>query len=260
MYEVAELQMDLLGPRVEEGEADSIEAGVQNLAVDFQPLPTYADMWDGPPAEPDDAETGVAWYQWHRSYQPLSSKPGAVADSPAAHLEAAAVAYEGDDFTRALFHYKWLVAQDSSNLDWVEGLALSEKRLGMHNMELLNWEKILASDGQHLVALGNIAVTLARLGRLEDGAERHRELMHHYGGSPQGAIYDALYLAATGSEIESLRALNRAMEGIEALPLALRRELCRDIAMDPLFSPLRADARLARMVEHHTGEAPDLLR
>ena len=235
--------------------SDQRSAAVQPVLEVIQPQSVEV-VWEGQRAHNDDLHTRVEWYSWYRSFSPLQSGEEAAERHDIARHVRARWAYEMDMFEDALVDYQWLVAHEPENVTWLTGLALSQKRLGMHSLEGLTWERILELDPSSLLALTNRPVNLARLGQFERGARAMTEMLNAYSEHPMAALTRGIWYAKVGAEMPSLRALNEAMTGIRTLPSRLQHELRADFAIEPILSPLRSGSKLVSIVAQQTGEAP----
>ncbi len=241
------------------GVSDQRSSAVQPVFNVVQPQSVEV-VWDGPRAQNDDLSTRVEWYAWYRSFTPLQTGSIATELGDLVRDEQARWAYEMDMFEEALGDYQLLVVHQPDNVDWLTGLALSQKRLGMHSLEVLTWERILELDPSNLLAITNRPVNLARLGKFEQGARAMTEMLNAYADHPMAALTRGIWYAEIGAEIPSLRALNEAMTGIWTLPYRLQHELRADFAIEPILSPLRSGSKLVSIVAQQTGEAPYPLR
>ncbi|MCB9791807.1 MAG: hypothetical protein H6741_03685 [Alphaproteobacteria bacterium] len=217
---------------------------------------------EGPEAQSDDGQTQMAFYPWYRQAVPTDLEAEIAryrlkghAGDPALHALVARGAYEGDSYREALEHYQLLVEMEPGNIAWWQGLASTQKRLGLHVDELRSWDAVLRLDRSNLIARGNRAVTLARLGDYE-GAERAlAHLRMHRDSYPYVNVYFALYDAIRGREQSALQALDLALSARTQLPEAMQIELRRDLAIDPVLRPLRGGSALRIMLYRHFGAA-----
>ena len=235
--------------------ADQRSAAVQPVVDVVQPEPVEV-VWEGQRAHNDDLQTRVEWYSWYRSFAPLQTGEELVGQGGMPRHVRARWAYEMDMFESALVDYQWLVVHEPNNLNLLTGLALCQKRLGMHSLERLTWERVLELDPSNLLALTNRPVNLARLGQFEQGARAMTEMLNAYSDHPMAALTRGIWYAEVGAEIPSLRALNEAMTGLRTLPSFLQHELRADFAIEPILSPLRSGSKLVSIVAQQTGEAP----
>lgn len=234
-------------------------AAVQPVLESIQPQSVEV-LWEGPRAQNDDLSTRVEWYSWYRSFSPLQVEEGSGIEGEASRQDRARWAYEMDRFETAMVDYQWLIAHQPHNVEWLAGLALCQKRLGMHSLERLTWERLLELEPENLIAMTNLPVNLARLGLFEMGARAMTEMLNVHENHPMAALTRGVWYARVGAELPSLRALNEAMSGIHTLPSGLQHELRADFAIEPILSPLRSGSKLVSIVAQQTGEAPYPLR
>ncbi|MCB9758878.1 MAG: tetratricopeptide repeat protein [Alphaproteobacteria bacterium] len=217
---------------------------------------------EGREAAPDDDETHWGYYQWYRRAVPstieaelarirLASAP----DDIQQHALVARGSYDNDNFREALHHYQWLAEREPDNLSWWLGVAQAQKRLGMHRAELDTYERVLTQDPANLIALGNQAVAMARLGDYEAAEERLERAQQLAPGHPYVHVFLGIYQAIRGREVQAIAELEEAIAGRTELPEALQLELRRDLAIDPVLKPLRADPRLRSALYRHLGAA-----
>ncbi len=216
--------------------------------------------WAGRRAQPDDSDSGWGWYGWYRDSVPVIAEAVHAQEKltwrPDDHELRAHVgraAYASERYEEALFQFRWLVAQSPADARWLEGMALAEKRLGMHSQELAAYRQILERNPNHMLALGSSAVVLARLGRLAEAWEALEELRALYPAHALPLVYEGLVFAIEGKEAYALAALEEGLTRYGSLSKSLQVELHRDIALDPAFSRLRSDARLVGLVEGLLG-------
>jgi tetratricopeptide (TPR) repeat protein len=216
--------------------------------------------WAGRRAQPDDHLTGWGWYGWYRDSVPVIAealhareKLVGQPDDQELRGHVGRAAYASEQYEEALFQFRWLVVQAPSDARWLEGMALAEKRLGMHNLELAAYKQVLATNPGHMGALGSSAVALARLGRLSAAWTALERLRTLYPTHASPLMYEAMVFAIEGRENYALAALGEGLAGYGSLSKSLRVEIRRDIALDPSFSRLRADERLVALVERLLG-------
>jgi tetratricopeptide (TPR) repeat protein len=218
------------------------------------------DFWEGPRAHSDDERSGFGYYSWYRESVAIPTvvvrKTGAAGLQGVDHAALAYAAYAADNYEAGLAHFQWLVAHNPDSTRWLEGVALSQKRLGMHAQELRSIQALLKLDPNHLVAMGNRAVALARLGQLDSAQEALDALKTRYPFQPFATHCEALVFAIRGQEIEALGALDALLREHGALPGRLQDELKRDIALDPALANLRSDPRLRRLLLESLQVAP----
>ncbi len=226
-------------------------------SADHDPLlPTREQLVDGPPARPDDAVTGWAYYPWYRAIVPeLPPAVGGAADELELRAAAARESYRDDRWELAHAHYQWLAKAEPGELEWLYGLALSRKRLGMHRAELETWDRVLELAPESAIALGNRAVSLARQDRWGEVGEALTRLHRAAPDHPYTYVFEATCAALQGREDEAIAGLERAVRLRYALSDALQIELRRDLALDPALAPLRADPRLRAMLSRQLGAA-----
>jgi len=221
---------------------------------------TQAPIWDGPQSGSDDYRTGFSYYSWYRnaidvpavSVRDIRQGGLSVVD----HASLAESAYAADNYVAALAHYHWLVEKIPEEPRWLEGIAEVQNRLGMHRLALENWEALLDIEPHNIVALSKRPVTLARLGRLDAAGDALGDLHEAHPSHPYSDQATALVKAIQGLELEALAALWSVMEEFGALPIKMRSEIRRDIALDPAFAILRADPRLRQLLEDCIQDAP----
>jgi len=224
------------------------------------PLDALADAdpghWKGRRAQSDDHETGWGWYPWYREQVPvivealrapdqLANRP----DDPELRAHVAQAAYASEQYEDALFQYRWLVVQAPGDVRWLTGMALAEKRLGMHRLELAAYDRILAIDPDHMQAMGNRAVALARLGRLAEAQGALTALRVRYPKHAMSLWMESMVFAIQGMEFDALGALEGALGLQGSISQAYKVELARDVALDPAFGRLRGDARCAALMD-----------
>ena len=218
------------------------------------------DVWDGPRAKSDDERTGVAFYEWYRRSVPIPyvavRSVGSTGLSTADHEALAMAAYAADNYEASLSHFQWLEAHHPEQGNWIEGVAASQKRLGMHQLELRSYQRILGINPDHMVAMGNRAVSLARLGRLGEAEAALDQLKTRYPYQSFSYHCEALVFGVQGMELEALGALERLFTEYSTLPLKLQEEIRRDLALDPAFSTLRADPRLRELLAEGLEDGP----
>ena len=241
-----------LGPQ---GRTAALQPGAENGELaDFG-----EGSWDGPRAAPDDEKSGWHYYPWFRraiSHEVGDGVSGQWLDEAGLRAMLARQAYEADRWEEALPQYRWLVAQDPRNPTWLVGLAMAHRRLGMHRLEEAVYRQLLREDPDHLLALGYQAAALARLGRMDEADAAMDRVRARYPGHPYRGHFEALLSALQGREGDSLGALEVALEEHRALPESLQREMLRDLALEPALANLRADPRLAGLLERELGEGP----
>ncbi len=238
------------------GGDDPRVSSVQPNAERYLLAPAGAPLVDGPPARPDDAVTGWAYYPWYRAIVPELPAPAAsAADERTLRAAAARQSYRDDRWELAHAHYQWLAKTEPGELEWLYGLALSRKRLGMHRAELETWDRVLELAPGSAIALGNRAVSLARQDRWSEVAEALTRLHRAAPDHPYTYVFDATCAALQGREDEAIADLERAVGLRYALSDALQIELRRDLALDPALAPLRADPRLRAMLSRQLGAA-----
>jgi tetratricopeptide (TPR) repeat protein len=224
------------------------------------PLRLNDDFWEGPRAHPDDERSGFTYYSWYRESVPIPSvvvrKTGAAGLQGVDHAALAEASYAADNYEAALAHFQWLVAHNPGVSKWLEGVALSQKRLGMHAQEHRSIERLLQIDPNHMVAMGNLAVALARMGQLEAAQESLDALKTRYPFQPFATQCEALIFAIRGEEMGALGALDELFREHGALPRRLQDELKRDIALDPAMANLRSDPRLQELLLESLQNAP----
>lgn len=218
------------------------------------------DIWDGPRAQSDDERTGVAFYEWYRRAVKIPyvavRDVGVAGLSTKDHEELALAAYAADNYEASLSHFQWLEAHHPEQGKWIEGVAASQKRLGMHQLEGRSYQRILEITPDHLAAMGNRAVSLARLGRLGEAQSALDQLKTRYPYQAFSYHCEAMIFGIQGMELEALGALERLFSEFGTLPLKLQEEIRRDLALDPAFSTLRADPRLKDLLVEGLKDGP----
>ena len=248
-----------------ETETRSANLGLSNERHDAQWVPTEVGLSTiavGPAHESDDHVSGVAWYSWYRQAVPEEDGAGeaylSFLDDPldaGARRVLALSAYNADNPSVSLWHYRWLVKQYPRDLDLRIRLAWAEKRRGRHNLEVEQYRAVLAIEPEHRLAQAGLAVALARLNRLDEASLIMDELQ---GGAPMFPYTDVtigLVEAIQGHDKAAMVALNRGFEARRQLSEELQLELRRDLALDPILQSLRSDKRLNNLVHRHLGAA-----
>ena len=229
---------------------------------DIAYLPQVVIRGEGREATNDDAVTGYGYYPWYRLEVPSTLQAELARlrldEDPSdwtQHALIARGAYDNDNWRDALAHYQELVERQPEDTRWLFGVAQSQKRLGLHRMELETYARILELDETHVHALGNGAVAFARMGDYET-AEAWLVDMRSAGSSdPYVAVYEGLVAASQGDEVTALEQLEGALTSREAMTDSQRVELRRDLAMDPALSQLRSNRVMRSMLWRHYGAA-----
>lgn len=218
------------------------------------------DLWDGPRAHSDDERSGVGYFEWYRKGVgvPVVSVRNVTTTGLTAvdHEALGLAAYAADNYEAALSHYQWLEAHHPEQAKWIEGVAASQRRLGMHRQEIRSYDRILKENPDHMVAMGHRAVSLARLGRLGEAERALDALRTRYPYQAFSYHCEALVFAIRGLEMEALGALEALIAEHGALPLRIQEEVRRDLALDPAFSTLRSDPRLKDLLVKGLGDGP----
>ena len=218
------------------------------------------DFWDGPRAKIDDARSGFGYFEWYRRAVSIPSVNVRAVGSEGLelqdHSDLAAAAYAADNYEAALSHFQWLEAHEPGKASWIEGVAASQKRLGMHRAELRSYAKLLEKNPNHLLAMGNRAVALARLGQMDAAQQALDNLRTLYPYRPFYFHCEAMVYAIRGLETEALGSLEALIASHGALPSRFQAELRRDIAMDPALGSLRSDPRLVELLSRDLQDAP----
>ena len=126
----------------------------------------------------------------------------------------------------------------------------------MHQLEGRSYQRILDIHPDHLAAMGNRAVSLARLGRLGEAQAALDQLKTRYPYQAFSYHCEALIFGIQGMELEALGALERLFSEHGTLPLKLQEEIRRDLALDPAFSTLRGDPRLKDLLVEGLEDGP----
>ncbi len=227
---------------------------------------TAAVMAEGPRHESDDHLTGMGWYRWYRRAVPTDEAQVTEAwdrfrwnsdDAPARRV-LARDAYAADDFEQAAWHYRWLLERHPDDHDLRLRLAWAERRRGRHQAEAELYREILATDPGHTQALSGLALSLGRQGRLDEAITLSDELQIRAPLWPYTKVTVALLEVMRGRDRAGMEALSRAYADRSLLPPELRIELRRDLALDPVLSGLRKDARLRSLIHRHLGAAGPL--
>jgi len=243
----------------DERREDAFRAGVQPNG-ELAHLPKVVIRGEGREATNDDRSTGYQYYRWYRLEVPstlqaelarLRVEEGRTED----YALIARGAYDNDNWRDALVHYQALADAEPEDVRWLYGVGLSQKRLGLHRMELASYERILELDPSHKDALGNGAVALARLGDYEAASEWLVRMQQVGQDAPYLHVYEGLVAAIEGRRGESIRQLELAVAGRGSMTDAERVELRRDLAMDPALASLRSDRALRTMLWRHYGAA-----
>ncbi len=217
----------------------------------------------GPRASSDDDKTGIAYYEWYRV---AAGRAPTVPRGAAASLELdssnittrrqlAQAAYQADDFETSVLHYRWLTARVQGDSNLLLRRAMAERRLGRHLVEVRLYLDILEMEPENARVLGRLSVAVSRLGRYDEAERilRRARLL-----APEQLTLDlaeALVASAQRQEQRSLECMERLLEHRDALTPAERLELAADIAIDPLFSRLRADGRFRALMAAQLGAA-----
>ncbi|MCP4810460.1 MAG: hypothetical protein GY913_20215 [Proteobacteria bacterium] len=226
-------------------------------------LPQVVIRGEGREATNDDAVTGYGYYPWYRVEVPSTLQAELarlrLGDDPAdwsQHALIARGAYDNDNWRDALVHYQELLDQEPSDVRWLYGVAQSQKRLGLHRMELETYARLLEVDDQHVHALGNGAVAFAKMGDYET-AELWLDRMRtsEQSDDPYLDVYEGMVAAVVGLEGDAIEHLEAACSRREAMTDSQRVELRRDLAMDPALSQLRTNRALRSMLWRHYGAA-----
>ncbi len=212
--------------------------------------------WKGRRAQSDDHATGWGWYPWYREQVPVIAEalraPDQLVhrpDDPELRAHVVQAAYASEQYEDALFQYRWLVVQAPGDVRWLTGMAFTEKRLGMHRLELAAYDRILAIDPDHMQAMGNRAVALARLGRLAEAQGALTALRVRYPQHAMSLLMESMVFAIQGMEVDALGALEEALGLQGSISQAHKVELARELALDPAFARLRGDARCVALVD-----------
>ena len=235
---------------------------VQPNAELYMLPPTRDHLVDGPPARKDDSVTGWSYYPWYRSVVPSTRESSAARSRLSAHPDDATLhaviardAYHSEKWEGAHHHYHWLAEEDGGEPDWMLGLALSRKRLGMHRAELETYERLLVLDPGNFLALGNRAVSLARQDRWSEVPAALARMYRAAPDHPYAHVFEGTCAALQGREDEAIAHLELAVASRGLMSDDLQIELRRDLALDPALGPLRADARLRAMLSRQLGAA-----
>ena len=248
---------------VRDGDAGQRTATVSPGPERASHLAPEEELADGPAHVPDDHKTGMGWDAWYLAEVPDNDVQVAEAydrvyrnlDDVSARRVLARAAYDGECYDEAAWHYRWLVQRDPSDLDLRLRLAWTEKRMGYHRVEAKLYREILSRNPHHTLALGGLAVALARMNRLDEAETVLDELQVAAPTSPTTDETVALIEALQGHDKVSLAALDRAFSQRDQLSLEMQLELRRDMATDPALSSLRKDTRMRSMVHRYLGAA-----
>lgn len=221
------------------------------------------ELADGPRHAADDHKTGMGWYAWYLSEVPGNDEQVSEAydrlyrnpSDAAARRVLARAAYDAESYDEAAWHYRWLVDRDPADVDLRLRLAWAERRQGYHRAEADLYRDVLGRDPHNQLALGGLAVSLARMNRLDEAEGLLDELQVVAPTSPMTEETVALFEALQGHDKVSLAAMDRAFSLRDQLSLELQLELRRDMATDPALSTLRKDKRLRSMVHRYLGAA-----
>lgn len=260
-YHYERLQAALPASGVDDRRSQRVTSVQPNSDLYLLP-PARDHLVDGPPAHPDDSVTGWAYYPWYRAIVPASlgdraarQRQAAAADDRALHAAVARDSYQADRWEVSHLHYQWLSKADPGEVEWLYGLGLARKRMGMHRAELETWERLLELDPDHFMALGNRAVSLARQDRWSEVSAALTRMYRAAPDHPYGHVFEATCAALQGREDEAVASLERAVATRGAMSDELQIELRRDLALDPALAPLRADPRLRAMLSRQLGAA-----
>ena len=134
-------------------------------------------------------------------------------------------------------------------------------RRGHHGLEQKAYRKALQKQADHDYVLGFLAVSLARTGSWEESKGYLKKLHQRLPNDPFVAWMSAKLSMLQGNASMALVELENAVQNRHGLSTELQSELYRDIALDPVFAPLRRDWPLHRMLLRHFGaDAPKISR
>ncbi|MED5373503.1 MAG: tetratricopeptide repeat protein [Myxococcota bacterium] len=254
--------IDQVLPRGQERERREQVASVRpGDAPELLPLPQA--QGDARAAVNDDQVSGIGYYRWYRAQVPSSLEAELARlrlDQDPSDTEnrarVARGAYDNEDFSQALAHYRVLLEEHPGNTRYLWGRSQAEKRLGQHRAELATYRELLEKDPDNVGALGSGAVALARLGDFDAAEDWMRQALAAAGPvDPQLRMYEAMLLALQGRDSEALAAIEEAIVHREALPDGLQLELNRDLAIDPALASLRARSELRTLLWRQYGAA-----
>jgi predicted Zn-dependent protease len=179
-------------------------------------------------------------------------------ESHAARQAYAEAAYATDDFERAAQLYRELLDVRGASTGVLWGLAISERRLGRHRVELALYQALLSSDPENPRLLSALATAAARFSRYHEAhalLTRARSGLH----TPRAVdLSSAVVYALEGDDRKALRFLERVLQNHDELEPAEQLEFARDLALDPAFARLRGERRLRSLLARQLGAAAPL--
>ena len=220
---------------------------------------------DGPRAQSNDAQTGFGYKDWYRRQvsveRSVVEATRRLAEGSSAHAARqayAAASYATDDYERAAQVYRELLDVRGASVEVLWGLAMSERRLGRHRVELALYQALLNTEPENPRFLGALATAAARFSRFH---EAHALLNRSRSAESIPRALDvsaAVVYALEGDDRKAIRFIERVLEHTDELDAEERVEFARDLALDPAFARLRGDRRLRNLLARQLGAAAPL--
>ena len=224
--------------------------------------PRTAEAPDGPSHRTDDAQTGVGYTPWLRNavfvderFKEADRRLVVDPESTESRRIVAHTAYNSGHYSAAAWHYRQIVEADSSDHQAALRLAWALRREGKHQQELAIYRSILLGDPGHVLALSGRTLAELRLDQTGAASRTFDRLQTVAPDHPYTEMTAAIMEANQGQPSRALQSLSRALKERERLPKDLQVELRRDVAIDPLFAPLRAGRGLPAVLRRHFGAA-----